>query len=184
MVSSAIQKGIDAQVMDAQHLTFMEEFDAVFTNATLHWVPNHDLVLQGVYQALKPGGLFVGEFGGHGNVAAIVTALLATLQKHGHSVSDCFRWNYRSPEAFSSQLASNGFSSVHSQLIPRPTPLPTGMRGWLETFANPFFSGMTQEHKAGLIDEVVELLKHSLQDELGQWTADYIRLRFSAVKPA
>jgi trans-aconitate methyltransferase len=183
MVASAVSKGIDAHVVDAQQLNFKEEFDAVFTNATLHWVPNHDLVALGVMEALKPGGLFVGEFGGHGNIAAITTALYAILEQHGFPAKERYHWNFPSKQEFESRLVQAGFVNIEVQVIPRPTPLPTGIRGWLNTMANPFFEGINPDQKEKLLDEVEKLLSHSLQDKTGEWFADYLRLRFTAQRP-
>jgi trans-aconitate methyltransferase len=181
MIASAQAKGLEAFVMDAQALTFENEFDAVFTNATLHWVIDHDLMLMGVNKALKSGGSFVGEFGGHRNVSTIVTALLAVLDRHGYSMESRFRWNFRTAFTFSEQLAEHGLTGS-VQYIERPTPLPTTVRGWLETFANPFFVDVPNDQKVVLLDEVVKLLSHTLLDEMGNWYADYVRLRFSAKK--
>jgi SAM-dependent methyltransferase len=83
MVDAARNRGLDARIGDAQALAFESEFDAVFSNAALHWMPNLDAVLAGVYRALKAGGRFVAEFGGQGNIAAIRVAQLAVCQKYG-----------------------------------------------------------------------------------------------------
>jgi len=86
MVTAACDHGLDAHGMDATALTCENEFDAVFSNAVLHWVKGADAAIAGVARALKPGGRFVGEFGGHGNMAAVVTALAAVLDKRGVDV--------------------------------------------------------------------------------------------------
>ena len=84
MVAAAKKRGIAARVVDAYQLDFTSEFDAVFSNAALHWMKRDpDAVIQGVHRALKPGGRFVAEMGGHGNVAAINVALCAALENHG-----------------------------------------------------------------------------------------------------
>src|SRR5713101_2886616 len=84
MVLAAKRRGLDARDMDAYNLGFNSEFDAVFSNAAMHWMKRDpDVVVQGVRCALKPGGRFAAEMGGHGCVAAITVALCATLEKHG-----------------------------------------------------------------------------------------------------
>ena len=132
MVAAARARGLDARVIDAERLPFEREFDAVFSNAALHWVRDHDAMLAGVHRALKPGGRFVAEFGGHGNIAAIQVAIRSVLAHRGWD-TNIHRY-YATPAEYSARLQTHGFASGQIDLIPRPTPLPTGMRGWLETF--------------------------------------------------
>lgn len=183
MIESAKEKGLDATVMDGAALTFDQEFDRVFTNATLHWIPDHDAVCEGMYRALKPGGILVGEFGGFGNVAAINTAVKGALWKNGYEWRKAKPVTYPSPQRFGERLESAGFNVETIGLIPRPTPLPTGMRGWLETFGLPFLSEVPEHDRSRIFDEAVELLEPALMDEYGNWIADYIRIRFLASKP-
>lgn len=186
MVDAARARGIDAQVMDGQHLEFQEQFDAVFSNAALHWMTDADAVAAGVWRALKPGGRFVGEFGGHGNVAAIVTAIHAALARRRVPVR--FRWFFPSAPEYAEILTRHGFEVAIITLTPRPTELPTGIGGWLETFAGPFLTtpamrAATSEQVADIYHEVERLLEPSLRTRSGVWIADYVRLRFKAVKP-
>lgn len=185
MVAAAKQRSIDARVKDAYHLDFASEFDAVFSNAALHWMKRDpDAVIAGVYRALKPGGRFVAEMGGFGNVAAITVALCATLHDFGVPGSAItIPWYYPTAEQYREQLEHAGFGVPYIELIPRPTPLPTGMRGWLETFANPFTKMLANEQRSAYLDAVCEKLRPSLCDHRGHWTADYVRLRFLATKP-
>lgn len=182
MVAASQKRGIDARVVDAYQLHFTSEFDAVFSNAALHWMKRDpDAVIQGVRRALKPGGRFVAEMGGHGNVAAIMVALCATLEKHGVKDSAAMLpWYYPSPDEYRERLERAGFESEYIELIPRPTLLPTGMRGWLETFAIPLIHSAPKESRADFLDEVTALLRPVLCDSSGRWTADYVRLRFQA----
>ena len=99
LVAAAVARGIDARLLDAQSLRFEREFDAVFTNAVLHWIPDLDAALRGIHHALKSGGRFVGECGGHGNVAAVSTALQAVALRHG--VRAHMPWQYPTPADFS-----------------------------------------------------------------------------------
>ncbi len=184
MVDAAGKRGLDARVMDAYQLSFSNEFDAVFSNAALHWMKlDPDTVIQGVRRALKPGGRFAAEMGGHGCVAAIVVALCATLEKRGIAQpASSIPWYFPTVDDYRSRLARAGLKTEYIALIPRPTPLPTGMRGWLETFAIPFTSILPKSERAEFLDEVTERLRPALCDEQGRWTADYVRLRFLARK--
>lgn len=182
MIDSARSKGLDAHVMDGAKLTFKNEFDCVFTNATLHWIPDHDAVCAGMARALKSGGLLVGEFGGFGNVAAIATCIRAVLKLNGYDWVSNNPWTYPTPARFGAQLESAGFEVESIGLIPRPTPLPTGIRGWLETFGGPYFADVPLENRGELIGQIEELLSPSLCDEESNWFADYVRIRFVARK--
>jgi len=185
MVLAARQRGLDARVMDAYSLNFTCEFDAVFSNAAMHWMKRDpDAVIQGVRRALKPGGRFAAEMGGHGCVAAITLALCATLEKYGvANPAVLIPWYFPTPADYGARLERGGFQVEYIALIPRPTPLPTGMRGWLETFAIRFTKSVQQEKRSAFLDEVTERLRPVLCDEKGRWTADYMRLRFLAHIP-
>ncbi|WP_152624888.1 class I SAM-dependent methyltransferase [Xanthomonas sp. GPE 39] len=183
LVSAARTRGIEAQVQDGHKLQFVQRFDAVFSNAALHWMREPDLVLDGVRRALRPGGRFVGEFGGHGNVAAIVTALHAALRLHD-APTPTFAWFFPTADAYAQRLQANGFQVLQSTLQPRPTPLPTGMAGWLRTFADPFLSGIDAGLHKEILTTAVALLTPTLCDDHGRWSADYVRLRFHAILAA
>jgi trans-aconitate methyltransferase len=182
MVSAAKLKGIAARVIDAYNLNFRSEFEAVFSNAALHWMSRDpDAVIHGVRRALRPDGRFVAEMGGFGNVAAITVALCAALERFG--VGDSappIPWYFPSADAYRMRLEHAGFRVEYIELIPRPTQLPTGMRGWLETFAMPFTKIVPEKKRASFLDEVSRRLQPVLCDGKGQWTADYVRLRFLA----
>ena len=185
MIRAAQALGLDARVMDGHALPFEREFDAVFSNAALHWMKRDpQAVIAGVARALRPGGRFVGEMGGQGNVAAITVALLAVLERRGQDGRAVHPWYFPTPAAYRSRLERQGFVVETIELLPRPTPLPTGMSGWLETFAEPFFKLLPQADRASAKEEAVELLATSLRDEAGAWTADYVRLRFRATLAA
>ncbi len=183
MVAAARGRGVDARAMDAAALAFEAEFDAVFSNAVLHWVADADAAIAGVARALKPGGRFVGELGGHGNMAAVVTALAAVLEKRGVDAAAVNPWFYPTPGDYRGRLEAAGFSVDSIDLIPRPTPLPTGMKGWLETFAGLFYAALPESEREAARDETLDLLRHGLRDGEGDWTADYVRLRFAARLP-
>ncbi len=184
MIAAARKRGIDARLMDATALTLENEFDAVFSNAVLHWVKNDpDAAIVSAYRALRRPGRFVGEMGGHGCVAAINLALTVALEKRGvlNAASVC-PWYFPTVDDYTARLERAGFVAESVQLIPRPTPLSTGMRGWLETFANPFCAVLPKEERGNFLDETTNLLRPVLCDEQGRWTADYMRLRFVARK--
>lgn len=184
MIAAARLRGIDARMMDARSLTFDNEFDAVFSNAALHWVKDDpDSPVVGAFRALVPGGRFVGELGGHGCVSTIAVALMVTLEHRGiPDAPSWVPWYFPTVDEYETRLRRAGFVPQSVQLIPRPTPLPTGMRGWLETFANPFCTALAQNERDDFLDEVTALLKPVLCDSQGRWTADYMRLRFAAIK--
>ena len=179
MISAARARGLDARIGDAEHLTFEGEFDAVFSNAALHWVRDHDAMLAGVRRALKTGGRFVAEFGGHGNIAAIQTAIRAVLDRHGWATN--IRRYYATGPEYAERLATHGFTVSEIALIPRPTPLPTGIRGWLETFEHETLTHMSESNREAFVREVEDLLRPEICDTQGNWTAHYVRLRFLAV---
>lgn len=179
LAAAAAALGLDIRVADGQRLPFEAAFDAVFSNAALHWMPDADAVLAGVHRALRPRGRFVGELGGHGNVAAICTALLATLAAHGVAVPRV-PWYFPTPAEYAAKLEAHGFAVDTIALIPRPTPLPTGMRGWLDTFADPFLQDVPAAERGAVLDDVSALLAPTLRDRGGRWSADYVRLRFAA----
>jgi trans-aconitate methyltransferase len=181
MVAAAKARGLDARLIDAEQLPFDGEFDAVFSNAALHWVRDHDAMLEGVHRALKSGGRFVAEFGGHGNIAAMQVAIRSVLAHRGWD-TNIHRY-YATPDEYSVRLRAHGFDVREIALIPRPTPLPTGMRGWLETFERATLDRIPPENRDSFIREVEDLLREEICDTQGNWTAHYVRLRFSAVKP-
>lgn len=183
-VEAAKSLGIDARELDGYELSFENEFDAVFSNAVLHWMKRAAVVVGGVWRALKPGGRFVAEFGGHGCVAKIEAALLDALHRRGIDGRAFHPWYFPTTEEYRRHLEKQGFKVNYIELIPRPTKLPGDIVGWLETFAQSFTAALPAYERAGFLDEVKASLRPQLCDANGQWTADYVRLRFAAEKPA
>jgi len=177
MVESSLAKGINARVMDGQHLEFEGAFDAVFSNAALHWMTQPREVIAGVKRALKPTGRFVAEMGGQGNVVSVLAALTKARQRRG--LAPVNPWYFPSVEEYRQLLEEAGFQVPVIQLIPRPTVLPGELRGWLETFAGSFLSTEEAEREE-MIAEITEELAPTLRDDSGKWTVDYVRLRFVA----
>ena len=182
-IEAARKLGLDARVGDAENLGFGPEFDAVFSNATLHWIRKPDAAIDGVWRALKPGGRFVGECGGADCVALIRSALGRVLSKHGQDIDAVNPWYFATALEYGGKLRSRGFAVESVVVFPRPTPLPGDMRAWLETFAESFMKGIPPSERSGFLDEVQEDLKPVLCDAKGKWTADYPRFRFRATKP-
>jgi trans-aconitate methyltransferase len=182
-VEAARRLGLDARVADGARLGFDAEFDAVFSNAAIHWMKPPDGVIAGVWRALRPGGRFVGEFGGHGCVATIKRALIDALRRRGLDGDALNPWYFPTVADYSVRLARRGFAVRYIALIPRPTPLPTEINGWLETFAQSFMAPLADRDRAEFIDEVREALRPDLCNSDGKWFADYVRLRFAADKP-
>jgi len=181
-IGGARARGLDVRVMNGEQLDFAAEFDAVFSNAALHWMKRADVVIAGVWNALVPGGRFVGEMGGAGCVAKIKAALLAALQRRGIDGGAFDPWYFPTVDDYRARLVARGFRVDYIALIPRPTPLPGDVTGWLETFAESFTAALPAAQRPAFLEEVREALRPELCDADGQWTADYVRLRFRAYK--
>ncbi|MDO8432156.1 MAG: methyltransferase domain-containing protein [Candidatus Binatus sp.] len=182
-IAGARKLGLDARVVDGERLEFGPEFDAVFSNAAIHWMKRADDVITGVWRALRPGGRFVGEFGGAGCVDTIKRALVEALGRRGIDGEALNPWYFPTAEDYRARLERRGFAVRYIALIPRPTPLPTEINGWLETFAQSFMTPLKGPQRGDFIAEVREALRPKLCDSEGKWFADYIRLRFAADKP-
>jgi SAM-dependent methyltransferase len=182
MVAAARSRGVQADEASAESLPYPDSsFDAVFSNAALHWVRDQDAMMAHVRRVLKPGGRFVAEMGGHGNIAAIRVALMAVLARHGHADREDGVNYYATPEAYARRLTRHGFNVDRIALIPRPTALAeSGMAGWLRTFRRGVLDGLPEAIREQVVEETVALLAPVLRDEDGAWTADYVRLRFIA----
>ena len=181
-VEAARRLGLDARVIDGSRLSFDSEFDAVFSNAAIHWMKPVDDVISGVWRALRPGGRFVAEFGGHGCVETIKRALIDALARRGIDGDALNPWYFPTVEDYSARLVRHNFAVSYIALIPRPTPLPTEINGFLETFAQSFMAPLPKNDRTNFIDEVSETLRPKLCDGDGKWFADYVRIRFAARK--
>jgi trans-aconitate methyltransferase len=184
MVAAAQARGLDARVMDGHALSFDQEFDAVFSNAALHWLKRPDTVIAGVHAALVPGGRFIAECGGYGNTATVTNAIGAALAARGIDAANHNPWYFPTIEDYSSRLERGGFVVRSIALIPRPTPLPGHLVAWLETFAQSFTAALPENERSVVLAEVAERCRATLCDAAGRWSVDYVRLRFAADKPA
>ncbi len=178
-VEAAKARGLDARQMDGHRLEFENQFDAVFSNAALHWMLEPQKVADGVARALKPGGRFIGELGGFGNVAAISTAMRAVAVEMNGDPGLASPWYFPTEAEYGQILRNAGFENMELQSFYRPTPLPTGMAEWLNVMRKPFFEQF--DAGSGLaMEKVLAALKPSLCDSSGNWIGAYVRLRFSA----
>ena len=187
MIEAARARGLKVDHADLTELPYDSELDAVFSNAALHWIPEtlQPAALAGIHRALRPGGRFVAEMGGLGNIAAIRVALSVILARYGLDAEALAASFYPSADHYGSLLQSAGFTVHTIEIIPRPTPLPNGPDGmavWLNTFRNGVLDLIPNPtERAEALAATVELMRPVLQDAPTQnWTADYIRLRFQA----
>lgn len=176
---------IDFSVVDAREMAFTEKFDTVFSNAVLHWIKEAEEVIIGIKKALKPGGRFVAEFGGKGNVKAIITALDHALQKAGYPADITLNsWYFPSIGEYGSLLEKHGLQLTFATLFERPTALDSGEQGlqnWLKMFANRFFDGLSVDAQLNLLTDIENQLRPTLYQN-GTWFADYKRIRVIAIK--
>ncbi|HKX07204.1 MAG TPA: class I SAM-dependent methyltransferase [Stellaceae bacterium] len=183
-IKAARARGLDAHVVDGTKLAFDAEFDAVFSNAALHWMRDPDAVIAGVWRALRPGGRFVAECGGAGNVELILRALVAALERRGLDGRAAIPWYFPAPEEYRGRLERQGFVVESIAIIPRPTPLPGALGDWLDTFAESFLAAVPVADRPAVKREVEAELRPTLLNAQGVWITDYVRLRFAARKPA
>jgi trans-aconitate methyltransferase len=182
MIEAARKLGLDVHVVNAEQLPYAGEFDAVFSNAVLHWIKNADAMISGVYRSLRPGGRFVAECGGHGCVDRIRTALVQALNRRGVDGEARVPWYFPTPGDYATRLERAGFRVDSIALIPRPTPLPADVIGFIETFGICFLEGLSGAARDEYLQEVRAALEPQLVNEQGVWIADYVRLRFAATK--
>jgi trans-aconitate 2-methyltransferase len=188
MISQARQNypNLQFEVADATDFHFEQPFDAVFSNATLHWIKEPERVISCIWQALKPGGRFVAEFGGKGNVNAIATAITKVLEAQGYPVKpELNPWYYPSIGEYTTLLEKQGFSVTYATLFERPTALEDGEKGlknWLEMFvANSFLQQILKNKHLSVIQDIENQLRPQLYRD-GTWYVDYIRIRVVARK--
>lgn len=175
---------IDFQVADAADIHFEEKFDAIFSNATLHWVLEVEKAIDCMYKNLKPGGRIVVEFGGKDNIGNMFQTLRHAFRQRGHiENAEINFWYFPSIGEYASKLEKAGFRVMRAEHYDRWTPLvgETGMRDWFLMFGKALFKGISEAEQTEILQEVQDALapKH-LKD--GIWYADYKRLRIIAVK--
>lgn len=173
------------ELANAAELNFIEQFDGVFSNAVLHWVKPPEKVITGVWNALKPGGRFVAEFGGKGNINLILTALHNAIKANSLSIDEELNFNYfPSIAEYGNLLENQGFTFTFANLFARLTPLADGEQGmanWLKMFRSKLLALYPEEVQREILAGVEEQLRPILYKN-GQWFADYRRIRIVAVK--
>lgn len=184
----AAHPGLTFEVGDAQALAYEAEFDAVFSNAALHWMPRAEAVARGIHRALRPGGRLALEMGGHGNVRVVCDAVTrAARELDVAAVPRPFApWYFPKLGAYAALLESAGFAVRYATLFDRPSPMPDqegerGITAWLSTFAAPWLAPVPEAARASLLERVAEIARPALLRD-GVWWIDYVRLRVEAVR--
>ena len=178
MIAAARTNGVDAVQLAAEDMQFFAEFDAAFSNATLHWVLQKEQAARAILRALKPGGRFAGEMGGEGNLTKLREALDEELIIRGYAPPvEASNW-YASPEEFAAVYEAAGFREVDARLIERPTPIEHGVAAWVTTFRKGWLD------RAGVPEGERSEIAAAVADRVGSNIADYVRLRFIMRKPA
>jgi trans-aconitate methyltransferase len=172
--------GIRFEVADARDFSLDAPFDAVFSNAVLHWVKEPEAVVACVRKALGPGGRFVAEFGGRGNVRTIVSALGAASRAIGLGAWE-HPWYYPGIGAYAPLLERGGLEVTEAFLFDRPTLLEgqEGLRNWVNMFAGSLLDRVPPDGREDFHRRVEDVARPALYRD-GQWFADYRRLRIVA----
>jgi len=187
MITAARQAYPDLrfEVADARKLPFEETFDAVFSNAALHWIHEPQLVIRNIWKVLRPQGRFVAELGGKGNVHQVKCAMdQALAELRGPGCQEINPWYFPSVSEYASLLETNGFVVRFITLFDRPTPLAdgeAGLRTWITMFCAGYLEALQPEFRESFLRRVADLLRAELFRD-GQWCADYRRLRVMALK--
>ena len=172
------------QVADAKNFELSQPVDAVFSNAVLHWILQADDVISSIKKSLKPGGRFIAEFGGKGNIESIVKALYEALEKIGFdNPSKLNPWYFPSIGEYASKLEKQGFEVTYSYLFSRSTLLQdkdAGLANWIKMFGGNFFKELSEKDIIQVINDVENQLKPKLYQE--GWFADYRRIQVKAIK--
>jgi trans-aconitate methyltransferase len=171
-------------VMDAREIASAEPFDAVFSNATLHWIKEPAQVIVGIAGVLRPGGRFVAEFGGNGNTAQLLAALERAWGKLDGAGPPPNPWYYPRIAEYAGLLERHGLEVTYAILFDRPTPLEDGelgLRNWLEMFGGTFLNQLSASQRSATLAAVEEEARPALWRD-GQWVMDYRRLRIMAKK--
>lgn len=186
MVEQARNEYPDIQFVhqDARNLTMGKSFDAVFSNATLHWINDQALVARNIYHHLKPKGRMVVEFGGKGNNAGMLKALRKVLAKTGHVQNSWIDfWYFPSIGEHTTLLEKAGFRVTFASHYDRPTRLegPNGVKNWFKMFGASFFEGISEEETEMILEKTQEELRSTHWRE-DAWFADYKRIRVVAIR--
>jgi SAM-dependent methyltransferase len=179
MVELARARGIDARVMDGAALTFSREFDAVFSNGSLHYMEPRK-TLDGVARALKDGGRFAAELGAHGCVGAATTAMVAVLNRYKIDGAALVPWRFPTADEYCEMLEDAGFTVETIEVFHRQATMPNGPKRWLEVIGKWFLNALPESERSAAGDEVASLLGLTLRTSRGQWIEDYTHIRVKA----
>ncbi|ACK70576.1 Methyltransferase type 11 [Gloeothece citriformis PCC 7424] len=172
-------------VADGADFSFDYPFDGVFSNAALHWMTKPEAVIKCIGQALKPGGRFVAEFGGKGNIKQISRAVETVLKTEGYPIESLLNpWYFPSIGEYATLLENEGFDVTFGVLFDRPTPLEAeqeGMKNWIKMFGNHWLSLIPESEQPAIFSKIEAALRPYLYGE-NHWIADYRRLRIVAQK--
>jgi trans-aconitate methyltransferase len=188
MVGKARKKYPDINffIGNAEEFQFDESFDAVFSNAALHWMKNARQVVKCVWNVLNNGGRFVAEFGGHGNVETIIKATSEVLyEDYGIDAVKLNPWFFPSIAEYSTLLEQQGFHVTYAVHFDRPTKMEDGENGlnhWLTGLADDFFKEIAEEEKRFVFEKIATKSRKDLFQN-GSWYVDYKRIRIRAIKP-
>ncbi|MCE9608544.1 MAG: methyltransferase domain-containing protein [Planctomycetia bacterium] len=173
------------EVADARDFSFPEPFDGVFSNAVLHWVRPPEAAVRCIRNVLKPGGRFVAEFGGQGNVGRIVDALRRLIGRYAGAGAERLlpAWYYPSIAEYTGLLEREGLEPTNAILFPRRTLLEgaAGLRNWVTMFVREGVAAIPGERREAFFSALEDELRNELWSE-GAWYADYRRLRVVAVR--
>ncbi len=183
MVAAAAARGLNARQLNALDLSEIASYEAVFSNAALHWMTeNPPQVARNVARSLKPGGRFVAEMGGAGNVHKVRAAIQTALTPYGLDIDVLKPLYFPTEDEYRALLESAGFQVCFMTTFPRKTRLPQGISGWVRVFATGVLAAVPEAAKNDFLQAVEDAARPYLLDDEGWW-ADYVRLRFVAVIP-
>ncbi|SDX59408.1 trans-aconitate 2-methyltransferase [Paenibacillus sp. PDC88] len=174
---------LQLSVEDARYYKTEILYDAVFSNAVLHWIKDAPAVVSSIGSALRNGGRFVAEFAASGNIAIILTAIRAELEQYGYEWEGRNPWYHPTIGEYSSLLEQTGFKVIFAQHMDSKSTLKGGLgiRNWMDNFSSYLFRGVTAEHQALIYDAVEERVRSELYKD-GHWMIDISRLRIAAIK--
>lgn len=177
--------GLDFVEGDIRDVRFEEPFDAVFSNAALHWVPEAEAAVETIHEALGPEGRFVAEFGGAGNVERVIDGLCTAIEARGADARRHHPWYFPTIGEYTALLEAHGFQPRFARLFDRPIEMDAGERGlreWLAMFGEAFFADVPDEEREAILADTEDRLRADLYDPAAEaWTIDYVRIRVRAV---
>ena len=181
MVERTREKGIEAYVRSAKEIDFESEFDAVFSNAVLHWIKEPKIVAQKIYEALKPKGRFVAEFGGEGNVSKLLEIITKTAEDDSRFEKFVNEWYFPNCQEYGAILKGVGFGIKSCQLVPREAEIGD-IKEWMELFFNSYLDRLSADDRELFKERVAKNAKKSLYSKTKGWSGDYVRIIVEAYK--